>query len=122
MSFGIFTFNVCAYTEAPIDILNLTVEEIQNYVDKKVINYEMLTQLYLDRIEVYENTYNAIISINENALEEEFRNIYNMYVITIPTNKPVVREDYPDLVYTTENGKYTSIINKIKEVYCTEYQ
>ena len=38
--------------------------------------------------------------------EEEFRNIYNMYVIRIPTNKPVIREDLPDLVYSGENGKY----------------
>lgn len=49
--------------------------------------------------------------------EEEFRNIYNMYVIQIPTNKPIIREDYPDLVYTTEKGKYTAIINLIKEVH-----
>ena len=46
--------------------------------------------------------------------EEEFRNIYNMYVIRIPTNKPVVREDYADLVYATEKGKYKAIITTIK--------
>ena len=48
--------------------------------------------------------------------EEEFRNIYNMYVICIPTNKPVVREDLADLVYATEQGKYKAIINTIKEI------
>ena len=49
--------------------------------------------------------------------EEEFRNIYNMYVICIPTNKPVIREDLPDLVYATEKGKYKAIINTVKEIH-----
>lgn len=49
--------------------------------------------------------------------EEEFRNIYNMYVICIPTNKPVIREDLADLVYATEKGKYKAIINTVKEIH-----
>ncbi len=51
--------------------------------------------------------------------EEEFRSIYNMYVIEIPTNKEVVREDYADLVYATSKGKYTAIINYVKEIHKT---
>ena len=51
--------------------------------------------------------------------EEEFRDIYNMYVIQIPTNKPVIRVDYPDLVFATETGKFKAIINKIKEIHAT---
>ena len=47
--------------------------------------------------------------------EEEFRNIYNMYVITIPTNKPVIREDATDLLYPGKQGKYNAIINTIEE-------
>ena len=47
--------------------------------------------------------------------EEEFRDIYNMYVITIPTNKPVIRKDYGDLLFATKNGKYKAIVNEIKE-------
>ena len=46
--------------------------------------------------------------------EEEFRTIYNMYVITIPTNKPVIREDLNDLIYATEKGKYGAIVKEIK--------
>ena len=46
--------------------------------------------------------------------EEEFRNIYNMYVICIPTNKPVIREDLPDLIYSTQAGKYKALINEIE--------
>lgn len=51
--------------------------------------------------------------------EEEFRDIYNMYVIQIPTNKPVIREDLADLVYATEKGKFAAIVNKIKEIHET---
>ncbi len=47
--------------------------------------------------------------------EEEFREIYNMYVITIPTNKPIMRKDYGDLLFATKEGKYKAIINEIKE-------
>ncbi len=51
--------------------------------------------------------------------EEEFINIYNMYVIQIPTNKPVVREDLADLVYADMKSKYKAIINTVKEIHET---
>ena len=47
--------------------------------------------------------------------EEEFRDIYNMYVITIPTNKPVARIDDTDLLFATQKGKYKAIIAEIKK-------
>jgi len=43
--------------------------------------------------------------------ESEFRDIYNMDVVEIPTNKPVIREDLQDAVYATEHGKYKSIVD-----------
>ena len=46
--------------------------------------------------------------------EEEFRNIYNMYVIEIPTNKEVIREDLTDLVYATKQAKFNAIVNEIE--------
>ena len=49
--------------------------------------------------------------------EEEFRNIYNMYVIEIPTNKEVIRIDAPDLVYASKEAKYKAIIKEIEERY-----
>ena len=49
--------------------------------------------------------------------EEEFRNIYNMYVIEIPTNKPVIRDDEPDLVYASLEAKYKAIIEFVKDRY-----
>ena len=49
--------------------------------------------------------------------EEEFRNIYNMYVIEIPTNKEVIRIDAPDLVYATKEAKYKAIVEFVKDKY-----
>ena len=51
--------------------------------------------------------------------EEEFRDIYNMYVIEIPTNRPCIRKDMADLMYATEAGKYKAIVEFIKEVHAT---
>jgi len=51
--------------------------------------------------------------------EEEFRNIYNMYVIQIPTNKPIIRKDMADLIFATKQDKYNAIINEIKERHAT---
>lgn len=51
--------------------------------------------------------------------EEEFRNIYNMYVIQIPTNKPVIRKDMADLIFATKQDKYNAIIKEIKERHAT---
>jgi preprotein translocase subunit SecA len=47
--------------------------------------------------------------------EEEFREIYNMYVIEIPTNLPVIRKDYDDLIFATKKGKFKAIVAEIKE-------
>lgn len=47
--------------------------------------------------------------------EAEFREIYNMDVIEIPTNKPVIREDFPDSVYKNEKGKFRAVVEEIKE-------
>lgn len=47
--------------------------------------------------------------------EEEFRNIYNMYVVVIPTNKPIIRDDRVDLIYSTTAGKYKAVGDDIAE-------
>src|SRR5690554_491968 len=47
--------------------------------------------------------------------EEEFTNIYNMYVVEIPTNKPIIREDANDLIYATQQAKYKAITNEVVE-------
>lgn len=47
--------------------------------------------------------------------EEEFRNIYNMRVIVIPTNKPIIRDDRPDLIYASMEGKFRAVVEDIAE-------
>ena len=49
--------------------------------------------------------------------EEEFRNIYNMYVVEIPTNVPVIRQDEPDLMFITLKAKFNALANDVLERY-----
>ncbi len=49
--------------------------------------------------------------------EEEFREIYNIQVIQIPTNRPVIRDDRADLLYPTLESKFTAVVQDIKERY-----
>ena len=60
--------------------------------------------------------YNKISGMTGTAKteEEEFRNIYNMYVITIPTNKPAIRINETDLLYSNKQGKYNAIVKEIE--------
>ncbi|MDF9824561.1 preprotein translocase subunit SecA [Breznakia sp. PF5-3] len=46
--------------------------------------------------------------------EEEFLSIYNMYVVEIPTNRPVVRTDYPDAIFSSPEYKYLALIEEVK--------
>ena len=67
----------------------------------------------------YFRMYNKLAGMTGTAKteEDEFRGIYGMDVVIIPTNKPVVREDRPDVVYRTQMGKYKAIIEKVVERY-----
>ena len=47
--------------------------------------------------------------------EEEFRNIYNMYVVEVPTNKPVIRKDMPDLLFANKDAKLTALVEDVVE-------
>ncbi len=47
--------------------------------------------------------------------EEEFREIYNMQVITIPTNRPIARKDMPDILYPTLDSKFEAVVEEIKK-------
>ncbi|WP_053368266.1 preprotein translocase subunit SecA [Bacillus sp. FJAT-27245] len=47
--------------------------------------------------------------------EEEFRNIYNMNVIVIPTNRPIIRDDRADLIYASMDGKFRAVVEDIAE-------
>jgi len=61
--------------------------------------------------------YHKLAGMTGTALteEEEFRAIYKLDVIEIPTNKPMIRIDYPDCVYKNEAGKFRAVINEIEE-------
>jgi preprotein translocase subunit SecA len=67
----------------------------------------------------YFRLYNKISGMTGTALTEEaeFREIYGLDVIVIPTNMPMIRIDNPDMVYKTEKGKFNSIVDEIVETY-----
>ncbi len=48
---------------------------------------------------------------------EEFHKIYNLDVVEIPTNNPMIREDHPDTIYKTIAGKYTAVANLVEELH-----
>jgi len=49
--------------------------------------------------------------------EEEFRSIYGLDVVVIPTNKPMIRVDHPDVIYKTEKGKFNAVVKEIEDCY-----
>lgn len=67
----------------------------------------------------YFRMYNKIGGMTGTAQTEatEFAQIYNLDVISIPTNVPVIRKDFNDLIYKTEEEKFSAVIEKIKELH-----
>jgi preprotein translocase subunit SecA len=67
------------------------------------------------------NKYDRKSGMTGTAMTEakEFRNIYDMKVISIPTNKPVIRKDMADVVYLTKKAKYRAIVDAIKAAHVT---
>ena len=63
-------FNVFALTKAPIDITNETVTSLSKALNEEIITSEELINIYLERIKEYNDQYNALITINENAINE----------------------------------------------------
>ncbi|MCI2773635.1 preprotein translocase subunit SecA [Staphylococcus petrasii] len=65
----------------------------------------------------YFRMYNKLAGMTGTAKteEEEFRNIYNMTVTQIPTNKPVQREDKSDLIYISQKGKFDAVVEDVVE-------
>ncbi len=65
----------------------------------------------------YFRMYGKLSGMTGTALteESEFREIYALDVVEVPTNKPMIRLDHPDVVYRTKNGKYNAIVKQIKE-------
>ncbi len=69
----------------------------------------------------YFRMYNKLSGMTGTALteEDEFRQIYNLDVITIPTNMPMIRDDKADAVFKTENGKYLALVREVSQVHST---
>lgn len=67
----------------------------------------------------YFRMYNKLAGMTGTAAteEEEFIKIYGMDVVVIPTNKPMIREDRPDLIFATEKQKFKAVAEKVKELY-----
>jgi protein translocase subunit secA len=67
----------------------------------------------------YFRMYKKLAGMTGTALTEarEFKEIYNLDVYVIPTNKPVIRVDHPDVVFKTEDAKFRAIVKKIEELY-----
>ena len=65
----------------------------------------------------YFRMYKKLSGMTGTALTEddEFREIYTLDVVEIPTNKPMIRVDHHDVLYKTINGKYKAIVNQVKE-------
>ncbi len=64
----------------------------------------------------YFRLYERLSGMTGTALTEEteFREIYKLDVVEIPTNKPMIRKDFPDLIFKTEKGKFETLINDIE--------
>ena len=67
----------------------------------------------------YFRMYKKLSGMTGTAMTEsdEFREIYGLDVVEIPTNKPVIREDMPDVVYKNERGKFNAVIDEIVEAH-----
>ncbi len=65
----------------------------------------------------YFRLYKKLSGMTGTAMTEsdEFNQIYGLDVIEIPTNKPMIRQDYPDVIYKTESAKYNAVIENIEE-------
>ncbi|MHB8926525.1 MAG: preprotein translocase subunit SecA [Bacillota bacterium] len=87
---------------------------------KEGVRIEQETQtLATITIQNYFRMYKKLAGMTGTAAteEEEFRKIYGMDVIIIPTHRPMVREDLPDVVFRTEKGKFEAVVNEIEELY-----
>jgi preprotein translocase subunit SecA len=86
--------------------------EAKERVEIKSENHTLATVTFQN----YFRLYNKLSGMTGTAKteEEEFQKIYKLDVIEIPTNRPIARNDQPDLIYRTEQGKFLSCVDQIK--------
>jgi len=70
-------------------------------------------------IQNYFRMYDKLAGMTGTAITEagEFRHIYKLETVVIPTNEPMIRDDMPDLIYKTENFKFNNVVEDIAERY-----
>ncbi len=87
--------------------------EAKEHVDIRNENQTIATITFQN----YFRMYKKLSGMTGTALSEEneFREIYSLDVVEVPTNKPMIRIDHPDVVYTTKKGKYNAIIEQIEK-------
>ena len=86
---------------------------------KENVKVEAATQTFATiTLQNYFRMYHKLAGMTGTAETEagEFWSIYKLDVMVIPTNKPVIREDLPDVVYKTKKAKYAAVIDKIAEL------
>ncbi|MBQ5492302.1 MAG: preprotein translocase subunit SecA [Mycoplasmataceae bacterium] len=84
--------------------------------EKVKIEPENITVASITYQSLFRN-YENLSAVSGTAIteKEEFLKIYNMVVVPIPTNKPIIRKDFPDYVFDTKESKYEYLIQEIKE-------
>ncbi len=78
-------------------------------------NQTLATVTYQNFFRLFEKT--AGMTGTAKTEEKEFQEIYGMDVVSIPTHRPVIRQDAPDVVYRTEKGKFFAVVEEIAEKY-----
>ncbi len=87
--------------------------EAKEGVEIQAENYTLATISFQNYFRLYKKL--AGMTGTAKTEEEEFQKTYKRDVIVIPTNKPIARIDYPDLIYRTERGKFRACVAEIKE-------
>ncbi|MGC8968433.1 MAG: preprotein translocase subunit SecA [Thermus sp.] len=78
-------------------------------------NQTLATITYQNFFRLYEKR--AGMTGTAKTEEKEFQEIYGMDVVVVPTNRPMIRKDFPDVVYRTEKGKFYAVVEEIAEKY-----
>jgi preprotein translocase subunit SecA len=92
--------------------------EAKEHVEIKKENKTMASITYQNLFRMYPVL--AGMTGTAKTEKEEFREIYRMDVITVPTNRPILRIDEPDAIYPTVNAKFKAVVNKIKDLHAKQ--
>jgi preprotein translocase subunit SecA len=89
--------------------------EAKEGVDIENENQTLATITFQNYFRMYEKLSGMTGTADTEA--EEFKKIYKLDVMVIPTNKPLLRPDFPDVIYKTEREKFNAVIDEIKELF-----